>query len=264
MITYNNLKIETTRRCTLRCKHCEKGPASGKDFQAKLLPKIFTKDTIIHNLELDGGDVLLAADILEMIVDYIIQSESIVLGVSITTNGTYFTPKSKRILSKLKTYITKCQSHIGKYSKAISLILAADEYHKAELNRIKEEDPWIYKMYMENIQELIESSYFSCKKESIRVIDKGRAENLAIEKFYPPKIDNYYLKDEKNVLISNASVLVDGIVENTGESLLDDNLASIIIKSGIACKNEVEFQNGCQINEYNSKNLTFVNKEINN
>ncbi len=48
------------------------------------------------------GDVLLAADILEMIVDYIIQSECIVLGVSITTNGTYFTPKSKRILSKLK------------------------------------------------------------------------------------------------------------------------------------------------------------------
>lgn len=199
-----------------------------------------------------------------MIVDYIIQSECIVLGVSITTNGTYFTPKSKRILSKLKTYVTKCQSHIGKYSKAISLILAADEYHKAELNRIKEEDPWLYKMYIEDIQELIESSFFSCKKESIRVIDKGRAENLAIEKLYPPKIDNYYLKDEKNVLISNASVLVDGIVENTGKSLLDDNLASIIMKNGIAFKNEVEFQDGCQINKYNSKNLTFVNKGINN
>ena len=63
---------------------------------------------------------------------------------------------------------------------------------------------------------------------------------------------------------SNASVLVDGIVENTGKSLLDDNLASIIIKSGIACKNEIEFQDGCQINKYNSKNLTFVNKGINN
>ena len=184
MITYNNLKIETTRRCTLRCKHCEKGPASGKDFQSKFLPRIFTKNTIIHNLELDGGDVLLASDILEMIIDYIIQSECIVLGVSITTNGTYFTPKSTRILSKLKTYVTKCQSHLGKYSKAVSLILAADEYHKAELERIKEEDSWLYKMYIENIQELIESSFFSCKKESIRVINKGRAENLAIEKFY--------------------------------------------------------------------------------
>lgn len=264
MITYNNLKIETTRRCTLRCKHCEKGPASGKDFQAKFLPKIFTKDTIIHNLELDGGDVLLASDVLEMIVNYIIQSECVVLGVSIATNGTYFRPKSERILSKLNTYVTKCQSHFGEYSKAVSLILAADEYHKAELERIKEEDPWLYKRYAENIQELIESSYFSCKKEAIRVINKGRAENLAIEKFYPSKIDSYYLKDGENILVSNASVLVDGIVENTKESLLDDNLASIILKDGIACRTEEEFQDGCQINEDNSKNLTFVNKEIDN
>ena len=207
MITYNNLKIETTRRCTLRCKHCEKGPASGKDFQAKFLPKIFTKDTIIHNLELDGGDVLLAADILEMIVDYIIQSECIVLGVSITTNGTYFTPKSKRILSKLKTYVTKCQFHIGKYSKAISLILAADEYHKAELNRIKEEVIEVRKL--KDIDKInnnfTESEYIS--KSYISEVDPATGE-VTINLEAPAGLYSQVLKDTIGVTVGTKADLL--------------------------------------------------------
>lgn len=263
MITYNNLKIETTRRCTLRCAHCEKGPASGKDFQSKFLPKIFTEDTVIRNLELDGGDVLLAYDVLDMIVDFIIQSRCIVLGVNISTNGTYFGPRSESVLSKLKSYVTKCQSYIGKYSQEVSLILSADEYHTAELESVKEEDPWLYKVYIESIQELINSSYFSGKTETVKVINKGRAENLSVEKYYPPTIETYYIQSGESILISNASVLVDGTVENTNASLFDDTLSSIILKNGVACTTIEDFQNGCEKNEYNSKNLVLINEKNN-
>lgn len=61
-ITFENLTIELTRRCNMKCGHCLRGEAQEVDIDRKYIDSLLDQTELIGGMFFTGGEPTLALD----------------------------------------------------------------------------------------------------------------------------------------------------------------------------------------------------------
>lgn len=120
-LNVNYVYLEITRRCTLECIHCMRGNRQNIDMSEEILDNALRDVTHIHELDLGGGEPLLAPQIIESIINKIRTYGIKVDRISLTTNGTILTPRIVEIIKKLQEIAS------------LNVRLSHDKFHLLEL-----------------------------------------------------------------------------------------------------------------------------------
>ena len=169
------MNLFTTNTCNFMCSHCKRGDLDGKHLDDRTIAAIFKNVYQIDTLNLNGGEVFSNLDVLRRVLNRIKEKRIVISQLSIITNGTLFTEEAESILDDFSLYLA---NHGG---GNIQIPLSQDEYHAAQLEKIKRENPSLYIKYQENIDRLQNSSYYGGINQLGYIINEGRAKNLDIE-----------------------------------------------------------------------------------
>lgn len=101
-LNVNYMYLEITRRCTLECLHCLRGNRQNMDMSEEVLDNALKNVIHIHELDLGGGEPLLASQVIESIINKIRFYGIRVDKISFTTNGTVLTPRAVELIRQLQ------------------------------------------------------------------------------------------------------------------------------------------------------------------
>ena len=250
MIVIDNLNLIVTRKCNFRCEHCLRGDSADEEIDKKVLERVFKNDTVIRELQLNGGEVFSNPDLLSRIINIIINNEVQLFGLNITSNGTLYSEKIEKELSRLNKHITDCywKKFKSKKTDNVTVHLSEDDYHARELERISQENNSLALRYLKNIQRLLKSKYFGGSIGISSIVDAGRAKGLDVPKVQPITLKIYYCRskwDEKDAtIVSSLDIDLSGNVCNDcGEippkhiygNIFTERLSKIIETIGTEC-----------------------------
>lgn len=173
-ITLNEVEIQLTRRCQIKCKHCFRGEAENKDITPEVIDAWLNQTEMIGLLHLTGGEPTLNLDMMEYLVKSLRKHGTLLMKLSLETNGY---EKSERFIDILKEYaevIKICHSFDLKKPRTqdtITIAVSNDEYHKAEGCNPEE----AYKYYKEKLNGIASVFY---QKDGLIPVAVGRGKNL--------------------------------------------------------------------------------------
>ena len=168
------MNLFTTNTCNFTCNHCKRGDLDGSYLDDRTIASIFKNVYQIDTLNLNGGEVFSNPEVLRKVLARIKEKNIVIRQLSIITNGTLYTEEIEAILDDFSIYL----SEHGNGS--IQVPLSQDQYHQAQLDKIRKENPILYETYQENIDRLQNSSYYGGINHLGYIINEGRAKNLAI------------------------------------------------------------------------------------
>ena len=120
-ISVNYMYLEITRKCTLECAHCMRGNRQNIDMSDEILDNALKDVTYIQELDLGGGEPLLAPRVIENIINKIRTYDIKVRKISFTTNGTVLTPRIIELIRELQEIAP------------LNVRLSHDKFHLLEL-----------------------------------------------------------------------------------------------------------------------------------
>lgn len=103
-IVVENLYLELTRKCNLKCAHCMHGDSRNEEMSDKTIERIFEDVNEINCLEFAGGENSLAVDRLKKVIAEIKKNKTIVRQVNIYTNAVDISDEFIECLQELKEY----------------------------------------------------------------------------------------------------------------------------------------------------------------
>lgn len=259
MVFLENIILDVTKNCNLKCAHCCRGEACNENLNLDILPKIFNENVSIRNLQLSGGEVFLNSKLFEQIIDFIVNSGCNIQILSIITNGTCYSDEIKSSLEKMYNYILSCNpgAYYQNPNEIVSIEISTDYFHHEEINKIKDTNYALYKQYLKNAQNLTRSKFFDTFRENDIIVRQGRAKNLDDSISEPYIMDIIYTEDNEsgNLNVWSIEIETDGKVRKFGDlegesvgNILTTDLRKIIKSSGIKCEDEIQFNN--KINNY--------------
>jgi len=119
----DNLVIELTRRCNLKCKHCLRGPAQSIDINPDLVAKFIQKNHIdyISSLVFTGGEPCLAASSMGVIARDLVRLKVHIGTFFMATNGLVFQLEMMNALGLLHSICDE--------TELFTLAISRDKYH---------------------------------------------------------------------------------------------------------------------------------------
>lgn len=168
-IIFNDLCIELTRRCNLKCQHCAKGEAQDIDISDDTINALLERTGGIYQLLLTGGEVTLCPDRMRYLLEGL-KKHNIPLGeLHIITNGVI---QSNEIVEIIKDYHDYISGFLdAKYSARDSICvgISFDEFHDAKSSETG------YKFYSEQLDGVARVFKHSVGRVPFA---KGRAQSL--------------------------------------------------------------------------------------
>ena len=145
-LPYDNIMIEVTRRCNLRCEHCMRGEPQNIDMSDKVLDKIIEQFSMLNHLSLTGGEPFLVPDVIEKLVDKIISNKKKVWRLTTVDNGTILDERGIRCieaLNRLALYIyndiwsdeARNDYKEGATSKPVHVSISNSKYHVNDIQK---------------------------------------------------------------------------------------------------------------------------------
>lgn len=177
LLKKENLKfslIEVTRRCNLSCKHCMRGEPQNITIKKEYIDKYFDEINSIMNINLTGGEPLLALDECEYIVDKIINSNFSTLGFSIITNGTVLDERVSDMFNRMYDYLYSKWGKSDDDSPHVSMIISNSEFHNNNPQKAYD----FYKPLLNKNISLEFRRDDSTTKHMKGLVNSGRAKNL--------------------------------------------------------------------------------------
>lgn len=190
---------------------------------------------------------------LARVIDAIIKNRVIINVLTIITNGTLYTKEIEELLRIINNYISQCNRFTFAMFSGIRIELSNDKYHRAELDRIKDENIALYYKYVGNIRRLISSEYFAGIRGLGNLINAGRATELDEEKSAPTCTPIFYANVNTPIgnclIVNDLGIDIKGSVCNTcGEmppkpeavygNIINEQLRTILSRVGIEFKSE--------------------------
>lgn len=117
---YDELMIEITRKCNLKCAHCLRGDAQNITMSKEVIDKVFENAADCKQILFTGGEPLLALDEIEYFVDKILKSNWTTTNIAMTINGMI---RDKRLIDIVNRF---CQS---KKERTFHIFVSEDEFH---------------------------------------------------------------------------------------------------------------------------------------
>lgn len=166
-----NLYLELTRSCTLKCEHCLRGENRNEYMSKETINKVFKDIKKINRLLLTGGEPLLAVNQLEEIIRLIKEKNIEINSILIITNGTVL---NDRVIKALK--------ELSELSELI-IKVSYDVFHKIELDKLNLLDK--RKSNNSVLKELFNAKDYGVLSENVDselIIKKGRALQITEER----------------------------------------------------------------------------------
>ncbi len=227
------LGMIVTNNCNLECAHCLRGEACNQKMSDEVIEATLNNFDYIRTLSICGGEVTLALDVVEKIINYVIEHQILVDEITYTINGTIYSKKFLELLDYSNEYLLKIADN-DKEKVRTSYAISWDGYHHDEIYRLG-----LKEQYVENFTKYMESSYYFGKRELIgKLFREGRAVNLPDEITVPLRpMDVYmtYYKKYRNKLgmikrvfdRENGNMIVGPIVTVNPEGIVTECDASI-------------------------------------
>lgn len=104
MMTIQNLIIEVTRRCNLKCEHCLRGNAQNKNIDFKYIDSLLSQCDGIGNVAFTGGEPSMNVPAIEYFLNKVKQLNIWIDSFYIATNGINVTEEFVMACLKLYSY----------------------------------------------------------------------------------------------------------------------------------------------------------------
>ena len=147
-LIFENVTIETTRKCNLTCKHCMRGDVQNLDINYKYIDFLLRKNHIFFLLYFSGGEPLLNKKAIIYIINKIIKENLPVFSIGLTTNATIYEKEIIDILLKYTKYsfeqFSKIYNKENSHLKPVTIRFSNDQFHQF--------NPEIIEKYQENKQ----------------------------------------------------------------------------------------------------------------
>lgn len=164
----DNMVLEVTRKCNLKCAHCLRGCAQRLTMSREVLCNALRDVEAIYNLTFTGGEPSLAPEVIEDFLQECYWRKIDVQSFYIVTNAMPHN-KYRRFLNAVHKLYGYCDE-----KGCCSLTVSRDQYHSFHPGLLNKFD-----MFRNEYGEWEERPYFRLddyRKHIIHVIDEGRAE----------------------------------------------------------------------------------------
>jgi hypothetical protein len=129
-LTINNLIVEVTRRCNMKCEHCLRGNAQRLDMSQEVIGRLFDDVGYVSSITFTGGEPSLAVPVIEKIIEAARMYRVDIGNFFVVTNGRTSKPVAKRLaLALLDLYSTLCDHEEG----ITGLTVSGDAYHDPDV-----------------------------------------------------------------------------------------------------------------------------------
>ena len=132
-ISTENLVLELTRRCNMKCPHCLRGDCQNYDMTFETAKTAIDRFEFIEQITFSGGEPTLCGDIVCKIVDYIIENNVKLYGFYMASNGLNVNMQIMIALAKLYGYINQDYDA----EETCFFDISVDQYHEiiSKLNK---------------------------------------------------------------------------------------------------------------------------------
>ena len=202
----NDLCIEVTRRCVMKCAHCMRGEAQNINLQLDKINQLFNNNSSdiikINRLALTGREPTLNSEAIIKIVSHIINQNIKLNAFVMVTNGSNYNQKIINILNLLYRYYLE-----NKDKNGFNLICSLDQFHKSPSQETLEKyirlPYFIHNRITINNNDIIclgrayenslgnpksyyyqQSLYQQCLKNNLPIIYKYKTGKISIDKLY--------------------------------------------------------------------------------
>ncbi len=232
-----NLGLIITERCNFNCAMCLRGKSTNVDMSDAVMEA--TLENIIGTscLSICGGEVTLALERLEKLLNYIMTKRIMIEKLAIIINGSVYNEDFIKLLDSFKRYLEIVNNY---YEPA--LMISYDKFHLQELKRLGLE-----KKFWENRQKYQKSGHLlGYKGLDKKLFNEGNAISLNPQETIPlrpmPYIMSYagnnLKEDRENGLLNIGPIVTvntEGIVTEADSSYLNQktiyNYGNILDKS---------------------------------
>lgn len=129
-LTINNLIVEVTRRCNMKCVHCLRGNAQRVDMSQEVIGRLFDDVGYVSSITFTGGEPTLAVPVIEKIIEAARMYRVDIGNFFVVTNGKTSKATSKRFaLALLDLYSTLTDREEG----ITGLTVSGDRYHDPDV-----------------------------------------------------------------------------------------------------------------------------------
>lgn len=125
-LEFDDLIIETTRRCNMHCAMCIRGNTEEKDMTMQTLRPILKHTTSINTIIFSGGEPSLNINIMKQVLNYVKQHDIPVYAFYIVTNAKEITPQFLYILDMWYIYCMCC----GGDEDCSGIAISKDNFHE--------------------------------------------------------------------------------------------------------------------------------------
>ena len=200
--TIESLSLHPKASCNLKCAFCLRGDSTGIAMNLETINNAFEGIDRVHVLYIGGGEVALAINQLEAIFDIANDKKIDIRLCSVVLNGTLYTHKLEAPFTKF----AKTHPHFVPVFE-----LSNDFLHRDEIEKSSHKEK-----YLENIEALKSSEYYTGSRDEIGyILREGRGETyettLPTHKFVPSWQPTFSIYNGENY-IRRASVSPQGFL----------------------------------------------------
>lgn len=117
----DDLMLEVTRKCNLRCEHCLRGNAQNKSMSRNIIDALFRHVDSVGTLTIGGGEPTLAIDVLWDVYNSILQNHVDIQNIYMVTNGKTLKRELVQVFSQL---YQRCSDN-----EVSGFAVSNDQYH---------------------------------------------------------------------------------------------------------------------------------------
>lgn len=138
-LTFENLTIETTRKCNMKCAHCLRGNSQNVDIDYRYIDNILDQTEVIGHLDITGGEPTLNLNALEYILNGLCKRGIPLLEFGLNTNGLIYSERFIDLIRWCKQIIDVSCSNCFKngneyqpqrYLSRCNIGVSLDRYHE--------------------------------------------------------------------------------------------------------------------------------------
>ncbi len=167
------LGMIVTNNCNLECAHCLRGERCNHKMSDEVIEATLRNFDYIGTLSICGGEPLMALDVIEKIINYVVKHEILVGEITYTINGTLYSQKFLDLLDYSNAYLLE-RNEEKKENVLTTFAISWDKYHHDEIYRLGLEH-----QFADNFVKYYESPYYFGKRDLIgKLFREGRAANL--------------------------------------------------------------------------------------
>lgn len=127
MLTFDDLILEITRRCNLRCAHCLRGEAQNVDIDPAAIDVLLDQTGKINNLLFSGGEPTLNISAIWHTLDGLERRRIPLHDVEVITNGVILSKELAAAMRAFSVYVTPWKKA---RQDSVTLSISSDRYHR--------------------------------------------------------------------------------------------------------------------------------------